>query len=66
MSEESTLSRQQKLEAFLAAGTFYAACQSGHPFWTGPDRSTYAAAQSDATDHDSEVHGGQSTAVVLS
>ena len=54
------------LRAALASGTvWYAACESGHPFWSGPDRSTYADADADAKAHDNATHGGEPTAVVL-
>jgi hypothetical protein len=63
------LSTQGKADRFrnaIAAQTWYAACEDGHPFWSGNDESTYAAAQSDATAHDASVHNdGKAHAVVL-
>ena len=58
--------KREKLAAAMApATTWYAACETGHPFWSGPDETTFADAQTDATDHDNKVHGGTPTAVVL-
>ena len=45
--------------------TWTANCESGHFFWAGPERSSYDAAQADATAHDNSRHGGVQTAVVL-
>jgi hypothetical protein len=56
--------KQQQLAA-AAASQWYAACETGHPFWAGPDRDTYKEAHKDATDHDTAQHGGVETAVVL-
>lgn len=57
--------KKEHLAKFNASTAFYAACESGHFFWAGPDRSTYADAAKDARDHDSTSHGGSPTAVVL-
>lgn len=46
--------------------SWYAACESGHALWLGPDRAAYKDAQLDATVHDQGVHGGERNAVVLS
>lgn len=48
-----------------ATSPWYAACETGHPFWSGPERQTYKDAKKDATDHDTATHGGDETAVVL-
>jgi hypothetical protein len=45
--------------------SWYASCESGHPYWSGPDEDTYSDAQGDAQAHDQSVHGGVATAVVL-
>lgn len=45
--------------------TYYAACEDGHEFWSGPDRDTYVAAEEDAHAHDNEKHGGHQHAGVL-
>jgi hypothetical protein len=58
--------KQRKLRRALKTTIWYAACEDGHPFWSGPDRDTSAKAQSDADTHDRKVHNdGQSHAVVL-
>lgn len=44
---------------------FYAMCETLHEPWTGPDRTTYDAAKSDADDHDQQVHNGEPTASVI-
>jgi hypothetical protein len=44
---------------------WWAACESGHEFWSGPDRDSYEDAKHDATRHDDDVHSGIETAVVL-
>ncbi len=42
---------------------WYAACETGHPFWAGEDRESQGKAARDATEHDKERHGGVETAV---
>lgn len=44
---------------------WYASCESGHPYWAGPDETTFADAQADGNTHDQNVHDGVPTAVVL-
>jgi len=44
---------------------WYASCESGHPYWAGPDETTSKDAQVDANTHDQNVHGGVATAVIL-
>jgi hypothetical protein len=57
--------KRDKLRAFLSANSFYAACETGHPFWSGQNRPTYREAVKDAKAHDKAVHGGDETATVL-
>ena len=65
MASESQ--KQQRLRAAMStATTWYAACEFGHAFWSGPDRSSYSAADEDAKAHDRSKHGGSPTAVALS
>jgi hypothetical protein len=45
--------------------SWYASCESGHPYWSGPDEDKFSDAQADAHTHDQNVHGGVATAVVL-
>lgn len=63
MPEEIEQRRNEFAEA--SRSNWYAACESGHPFWVGPDRTTYQLAQQDAAAHDNHAHGGSPTAVVL-
>jgi hypothetical protein len=49
----------------LTVTTWWAACESGHGFWSGPDRNNYDDATADAREHDKNVHSGVETAVVL-
>lgn len=59
--------KREQLRRSLSSDTiWYAACEDGHPFWSGPDEKTYDAAQTDATAHDKSVHNAVPTAVVLS
>jgi hypothetical protein len=60
----SAKQRQLRVSA-SAITTWYAACESGHPFWSGPDENTYSDAQKDASGHDNSIHGGVPTAVAL-
>jgi hypothetical protein len=57
--------KEHLAKAMNGTSSWYAACESGHPFWVGPDHDTYAQAASDATAHDAARHGGVTTAVVL-
>jgi hypothetical protein len=57
--------KAKRMETLTSSTTWYAACQSGHPFWAGPDRGSYDAAQGDASKHDDSRHGGKPNAVVL-
>lgn len=58
--------KQRRLRRALKTTIWYAACEDGHPFWSGPDRDTTTTAQGDADAHDKKVHNdGQSHAVVL-
>lgn len=44
------------LHAAATPGTvWYAACESGHIFWAGPNRDGYDEAAKDATEHDKTV-----------
>ena len=61
---EATKRRVAK-KAFSAATIWWAACESGHILWSGPERDTYLKAQADATAHDNSSHGGEPTAAVL-
>jgi hypothetical protein len=66
MPSPSDASKRESLRAALADTTiWYAACEYQHPFWSGPDRDSYAKADADAKAHDQAVHGGDATAVVL-
>jgi hypothetical protein len=65
MVSDAKKKKARALRRAVKNGTWYAACESGHPFWSGKDRDTYQKAQDDATAHDDKVHGGESTAVVL-
>jgi hypothetical protein len=47
------------------AGVWWAACESGHEIWDGPDRDSYDRAKDDAKQHDNDVHSGVETPVVL-
>ena len=60
-----TARKQRALRRAMTNKTWYSACESGHPFWSGQDRATYDKAQEDAKAHDDAKHGGESTAVVL-
>jgi len=67
MAQLTTSQKQTALIKALTASCWYAACEDGHPFWSGPDETTYRQAQVDASSHDQGVHNdGQSHAVVLS
>jgi len=44
--------------------TWFALCESGHPYWQGPDQTTYEDAKNDAVNHDTANHGGVETAGV--
>jgi hypothetical protein len=44
---------------------WWAACESGHELWSGPDRESYDKAKYDAKQHDDDSHSGMETAVVL-
>ena len=52
-------------ERALTDAHWYAACETGHPFWSGSDRDTYPAAVGDASTHDATNHHGTQTAAVL-
>jgi hypothetical protein len=70
-SASNTLRTPETLHAIhqrvkAAASTIYwASCETGHAIWSGPDRDTYQKAAVDAAAHDTGVHGGVGTAVVL-
>jgi hypothetical protein len=65
MSKLTAEERKRALQKALASG-FYAACEDGHPFWSGPDRTTYSEADQDAKSHDQRAHNdGSAHAVVL-
>jgi hypothetical protein len=58
--------KQRRLKKALKTTIWYAACEDGHPFWSGPDRKSTKEAQDDADAHDRKVHNdGVSHAVVL-
>ena len=59
--EETTIFHKETTDG----STFYAACEFGHDYWTGPERSSYQAARQDALAHDNSVHNGESHAGVL-
>jgi hypothetical protein len=62
----TNLQRQRKLKRALKTTSWYAACEDGHPFWSGPDRNISKDAENDAAVHDKKVHNDGSThAVVL-
>jgi hypothetical protein len=66
--DEMAKSLEDKRKAYkkaMDASSWYAACESGHPFWAGPDEDLYDDAQADATAHDEATHGGDPTAIVL-
>ena len=65
--EESfvTPEKEARFRQAMAGGPWYAACQSGHGLWMGPDRTTEAEARTDADNHDASRHGGTATALVL-
>jgi hypothetical protein len=63
--ETDELRLEQKQHRLDAADPWYAACQSGHAFWAGPDRDIYQEAAADARNHDARRHDGEETAVVL-
>ena len=65
MSLETDAKKLDRLKKALTAATWYAACETGHPPYVGPDRPTYQDAQKDATAHDVDKHGAIPTAVVL-
>jgi hypothetical protein len=57
----------RRLRNAIKAGIWYAACEDGHPFWSGPDRKKYSQADQDAKSHDKRKHSdGEAHAVVLS
>ena len=49
-----------------AAKVWYAACESGHPYWESSTAASYQQAQSYATAHDKAAHDGSPTAAVFS
>lgn len=64
LTQEETKQRQLKV-SLSTDTTWYAACDTGHPFWSGPDESTYNEARHDADGHDKTHHMGVATAIVL-
>lgn len=66
MQRLSTQEKQARYTTAIAASLWYAACEDGHPFWSGNEENTYALANTDATTHDTAVHNdGKAHAVVL-
>lgn len=66
MPEQDNFITDEKARRIERGKLFYAACEgNGHVLWAGPDRSTYDAAQADATAHDKRKHSGTPTAVVI-
>lgn len=61
----SNETKRQRFLKFLSSAPYYAACESGHVFWSGPDRNTFSEAKADAKKHDDDAHNGEETAVVL-
>lgn len=62
---DSTESHLEQYRGAISRGRWYAACESGHFFWSGPDRATHKLAAADASSHDEEKHDKEPTAVVL-
>jgi hypothetical protein len=63
--EKDQKERSERLKNALADGGWYAACEAGHPFWSGAEHDAFDDAQADADAHDLARHGGTPTAVVL-
>jgi hypothetical protein len=61
----SEAKRQALASALRPDAIWYAACETGHPFWAGPNHAGYADASADAVAHDESTHNGEATAVVI-
>jgi hypothetical protein len=65
---KQTKQEEQYRKLMADTSQWYAACEGAsglHPFWSGPYRSSYSDAFSDARAHDTAAHGGDSTASVF-
>jgi hypothetical protein len=67
--QEESFATPEKERAFRArqnSTTWYAACETYHPYWAGPDRATEDEATADGHAHDVRKHGGEETAIIFS
>ena len=64
--DNETEKKRKKYREVMDATIWFAACEQGHEYWDGPNRSTQAEATNDARAHDINVHAGLNFAVVLS
>ncbi len=65
LSARAIKRKQAELSRRLSKTLWYAACDSGHLFWTEENRDSHEKARKDATHHDQTTHAGVETAVTI-